>query len=461
MAGFYDASAVGGEGRLDYYHVCLFPLMQRWTSISREDIVKYLKLGKSRSTWITLAWMEFRVNNKSRMACLKVYFWPREYAPQFDDINETYDDVRFVRMTQPTQELYTALEGAFNAGTFGNDVDQKLSFVLDNEQLSNIDGGQYEEFRWPGHMIRFRIKPDFPESPEYKTLVNTKSKLYPQWTVPFEHIFSRRFNEPFILQGNYNAEIFLPISTTIIDEVHISENGNIKIIVQQGDKSLSDVMLKTYARVANEDQHHTWAPVSKKNKWKLDEKPTELMVALLDAKSEGIIDSRHWLHSWTNHDWERQGIMVTEPIPDIKRMLQDGENELVEYKTSASKENSLSIAQTISAFNNTLGGTILIGVNDDATINTGLNVKKAEEQIQQAIKEYCDPRPVIAVEKKQHGEHSILLIKVPKSYELCLIRGTPYIRKGSTDMAMRSDELKRWTKDSQSESWNRPTQRFS
>jgi len=55
---------------------------------------------------------------------------------------------------------------------------------------------------------------------------------------------------------------------------------------------------------------------------------------------------------------------------DIPRMISGGENEQVEFKPSLSQKDK--IMESVSAFSNTCGGTILIGVTDTGNV-TGLD----------------------------------------------------------------------------------------
>jgi len=52
-------------------------------------------------------------------------------------------------------------------------------------------------------------------------------------------------------------------------------------------------------------------------------------------------------------------------IPNIFELLNTGESVDIEFKVSFGRE----AIETLVAFANTVGGTILIGVNDDATLS--------------------------------------------------------------------------------------------
>ncbi len=59
-------------------------------------------------------------------------------------------------------------------------------------------------------------------------------------------------------------------------------------------------------------------------------------------------------------------------VSELREILNNGENSAVEFKTADVRKES--IAREMVAFSNTLGGTILVGVNDDGAI-TGEKLK--------------------------------------------------------------------------------------
>jgi len=77
-------------------------------------------------------------------------------------------------------------------------------------------------------------------------------------------------------------------------------------------------------------------------------------------------------------------------IRDIKRLVKDGENEVIEFKKKANFPEK--IVKEIVAFANSNGGNLLIGVDDDGKI-TG--TKTPEEDLfvlENAISNYCRPK---------------------------------------------------------------------
>lgn len=93
---------------------------------------------------------------------------------------------------------------------------------------------------------------------------------------------------------------------------------------------------------------------------------------------------------------------------DIEKVLTDGESVVAEFKEKFDRET----IETVSAFSNTIGGVILIGVNDKGEIK-GVNVgrdtiKDWANQISQAT----EPTVIPEVETEELNEKIVVLIRV-------------------------------------------------
>ena len=69
-------------------------------------------------------------------------------------------------------------------------------------------------------------------------------------------------------------------------------------------------------------------------------------------------------------------------------MIEEGEHQQLDFKFEIS--NARKIARTISAFANTKGGTLLIGVKDNGKI-TGVKTEEEKYMIESAAELYCKP----------------------------------------------------------------------
>jgi len=127
---------------------------------------------------------------------------------------------------------------------------------------------------------------------------------------------------------------------------------------------------------------------------------------------------------------------------DLKKIISQDESETVEFKKSLSE--SKEIIKTISAFANTKGGRIFIGVSNYGKV-LGVEIgKDTMEHLVNQITQNTDPKvqPHITVEKID--EKQIIIIKVKESPDhLVLAFGRPYKRVGKSTIRMSKDEYER------------------
>lgn len=79
------------------------------------------------------------------------------------------------------------------------------------------------------------------------------------------------------------------------------------------------------------------------------------------------------------------GYLIDRVNIPIKVLIEEGEGETVEFKSTPSKENIPRIVQSIGAFMNNKGGTILIGINDAGYVH-GLSANNGTDLEKQGLK---------------------------------------------------------------------------
>lgn len=105
----------------------------------------------------------------------------------------------------------------------------------------------------------------------------------------------------------------------------------------------------------------------------------------------------------------------------IKKLIKEGENQQLDFKYCIS--DSKKIARTISAFANTDGGRLLIGVRDNGSI-AGIRSDEEFYMVDTAAKLFCKPEiPVVIRQHKAEGK-TILEVEVTKGDK------RPYQAKG-------------------------------
>ena len=127
---------------------------------------------------------------------------------------------------------------------------------------------------------------------------------------------------------------------------------------------------------------------------------------------------------------------------NLKNLIQKKETTTLELKPSLSQIDD--IVETVSAFSNTKGGTVVIGVTDNGKIK-GVEIgKDTLERLSNKIMQNTDPRihPEVLVE--EINKKKIILGKVKESTDkLVLAFGRPYKRVGSSTTKMSKEEYER------------------
>jgi len=119
-------------------------------------------------------------------------------------------------------------------------------------------------------------------------------------------------------------------------------------------------------------------------------------------------------------------------IENLKRIIAEGENAEVELKQSF--HSAQEIAKIISAFANTQGGLLILGVNDKGKIE---GIKENPDTIQQRISNSnstIHPLPIIGVEVHAIDKKKVIVIAAHKADSTVFhtVEGVIYVRIGST-----------------------------
>lgn len=127
---------------------------------------------------------------------------------------------------------------------------------------------------------------------------------------------------------------------------------------------------------------------------------------------------------------------------DLKKLISKAESEIIEFKKSTGEWKE--IIETISAFSNTEGGKIVIGVSKSGKL-FGVDIgKDTIEHLTNQISQNTDPKvhPRITIEKIKG--RSMIIIEVKESSDhLVLAFGRPFKRVGKSTIRMSKDEYEK------------------
>lgn len=135
---------------------------------------------------------------------------------------------------------------------------------------------------------------------------------------------------------------------------------------------------------------------------------------------------------------------------DLSQLNNHSESETLELKESFDKQ----ALETIGAFANSAGGTILIGVRDDGHV-TGITIGNTTlEEWAQKMQAKIQPRFLPSITRHQHNGRTVVAISVERSNSLICVEGRYIKRVGRTNQIMSPDETKQRLLASGSETWD-------
>lgn len=133
----------------------------------------------------------------------------------------------------------------------------------------------------------------------------------------------------------------------------------------------------------------------------------------------------------------------------ITKMLQSGESETLEFKESFSREG----LESLSAFANTKGGVVVVGINDKGHVVGAQADQAALKNMANQIDQGTGLQP--SIKATQVDGKNIVLIQVPESkIKPVMYRGRAYRRVGSTTRQMGANELTRLVLDHVGITWD-------
>ena len=137
----------------------------------------------------------------------------------------------------------------------------------------------------------------------------------------------------------------------------------------------------------------------------------------------------------------------------IKDSIKKGESEKVEFKPSLSQTDK--IMESVSAFSNTYGGTVVVGVSDKCEV-LGIDIgKKTIETLANRIKQNTDPiiYPSISVENVEGKNIIVIEVKESKSKPVFTFDKV-YKRVGKSNQRVSSGEIRKMALEGKKIYWD-------
>lgn len=315
---------------------------------------------------------------------------------------------------------------------------------------------------------------------KFRQSANNRSQVREDWPIPFgqyrrtdaypEYVFSwesdinqRSFRFPILkpnltpLLHEHDLTFFLNTDAPLIEPPRPEllvvlpdyragitavklKAGTLQVTVQEGTLSIKSLRLRIAYREDNWTKEQHGEPTSTGFQQTINDSIPEFYLFLTSLDGD-LID---WTTLKPGAAEQPQGFDIEFPESTLKELINEGENQTTEFKTATHPKSRDDFMETVSAFSNTQGGRILVGVNDDQEI---VGLEKIEDH-RQRIEGWClsqiEPKPDFAIRSIQAEGRDLLIVEVAKGDQPPYQhkgRHQQYARHGEHDLPMTRGEL--------------------
>jgi len=140
-------------------------------------------------------------------------------------------------------------------------------------------------------------------------------------------------------------------------------------------------------------------------------------------------------------------------MSEIAELLKEGESEKVEFKPSLSQIDK--IIESVSAFSNTNGGTVVIGVRDKGEV-LGVDIgERTIENLANRIKQNTDPMVYPSIHVEESDDKHVVVIEVEGSKQKPVLAfGRAYKRVGKSNQKLGYEEIRKLALEASKVYWD-------
>jgi hypothetical protein len=237
--------------------------------------------------------------------------------------------------------------------------------------------------------------------------------------------------------------IRLPDRRARLAEVTV-EVSAVSVWVERGESETSELTLHAVWRREPEDAtlQRAELPIADSGVYEVGTSvfPDEMTLALV-ASDGTMLDRQGWQRGMLGLRPEQ----IVALDARVARLAAQGEGQQVEYKQQLGGPSvNASFADTVAAFANGAGGTILIGVADDGTI-VGYAQPKAADQIVSIVRDKIVEHPPFTVDATEVDSKPVVVVSVTPGPPIdgpYLASGRVMLRFGATTREARPSEIK-------------------
>jgi hypothetical protein len=230
-------------------------------------------------------------------------------------------------------------------------------------------------------------------------------------------------------------EWIIPDYRARIKNLRLAEK-RVTVEVETREIAPENVVAKFYCRGENKISISNELHIdSGKASYTSEEEPFKIEVHVISVLDGNFIDKRGFDYRYPSRE---KGIVIESAEAQLLEVIEKGENIHVEFKKELDNREFL---ETVVAFANTEGGTILLGVDDNCQVK---GFKEAKDKIVNLISEYCDPPIEVQIDSDiLVGGIPITIVRVEEGVNKPYIlkdRGI-FARRGASDRQIKRTEL--------------------
>jgi len=351
----------------------------------------------------------------------------------------TYDYDGFV-LTKKSVELEDAI--ALMKSIFENqllkfegwqDVPVKANFGEVKFVASRMKGW-YASSEWPMLYAYTRIDDSTRGRIPSESLSKLRLPLFPNGVEAINVFFGLN------LSGDWNSlesqiEWIIPDYRARIRNLRLAEK-RVTVEVETRGIAPENAVAKFYCRGENKTSFSDDLHIdSGKASYTSEEEPFKIEVHVISVLDGNFIDKIGFDYRYPSRE---EGVIIESAEAQLLEVIEKGENIRVEFKKELDNREFL---ETVVAFANTEGGTILLGVDDNCQVK---GFKEAKDKIVNLISEYCDPPIEVQIDSDVLvGAIPITMVRVEEGVNKPYVskdRGI-FVRRGASDRQIKRTEL--------------------
>lgn len=349
-----------------------------------------------------------------------------------------YGDVILSKISITIQELIRMIENLIDKGVFSvkNCPEICAEGNFRNPYEVYLPSNHEFNIKWPTNCFEFVIKPNLKgDINSSRPLISSKYPLFPNVPSAIKSYFGLDVGN----RSYPDILFFLPNYQVKIGKLMIGSK-NIKFETILNGISENRIIGKIYCEGEGRRENKDF-DVTKMTTIELGFNPDFILLYLLSKDDGRIFDFRRVYPTWPRdllHDIDFE----VKQEDAIGLILENGENQRVEFKRELNKQQDEFIESAVS-FSNGEGGAIFIGINDNGE-PVGFSSEGIEETIINILRSNCDP-PIEPTTRKIFwiNDTPIVIVEIKEGKDKPYVyrnKGV-YVRRGATDRIATRDEL--------------------